>query len=100
MKVIILGKAWDLIYKNIKDKQTEGSCDAPDTPNKKIIIDKRLKGIDLLDTELHEFEHAADWQKCEEVVAQKMTDIAKILWRLGYRKLNKNELEEYDKRRI
>jgi len=42
--------------------------------------------FELLVTELHEAMHAAYPDLCERAVDTGSTDIAKFLWRLGYRK--------------
>ncbi len=51
----------------------------------KILIDDRLVGKKKLDTEIHEFLHAAYPDLNEEAVCETATDLAKILWMLGYR---------------
>lgn len=51
----------------------------------KILIDKRLQGRRRLDTEIHEFLHFANPDHSEDAVTQQASDLAKILWALGYR---------------
>lgn len=51
----------------------------------KILIDDRLKKRARLETECHEFLHAANPQLSEEAVTQQAKDLSKILWSLGYR---------------
>ena len=51
----------------------------------KILIDSRLKRRAKLETECHEFLHAANPTLSEEHVHQQAHDLAKILWSLGYR---------------
>lgn len=53
--------------------------------DKKILIDDRLAGKKRLDTEIHEFLHAAFPDLSEEAVTETATDLARILWSLGYR---------------
>ena len=56
------------------------------TVRKKVLIDERLAGRTRLDTEIHEFLHAANGVAAsEEHVSQQATDLARILWALGYR---------------
>ena len=43
-----------------------------------------------LETAIHEALHACDWNKNEIMVAQTGKDIARFLWRLGYRKQDKS----------
>jgi len=85
MQITLLGKRWRLAFcSNLKD---DGDCDAPETPNKTIRIKQGLDPKDELETLIHEMLHATDWHKDEkdwiEPVAR---DIARVLWRLGYRK--------------
>ena len=87
--VNVAGKRWGLRFVAMpdkKDKKCKGYCESPDKKNKEIVIKKDLPPKEELDTTLHELLHAADWSKDEEWVDQVGTDIAKILWRLGWRK--------------
>jgi hypothetical protein len=53
---------------------------------KKVLIDKRLRGRTRLETEIHEGLHASFGKTIsEEAVTQTASDLAKILWLLGYR---------------
>ena len=72
--------------------EASGNCDKTpfcqsDLTHKELVIDSQLTGLDELDTIIHEINHAADWSKKEEWVLQLSTDIARILWRAGYRKV-------------
>jgi len=64
-----------------------GKCDHPEAPDKEIIIRLGQRGIDELDTVLHEVGHACFWDLSEEAIGDGMTDIAKFLWREGYRRV-------------
>jgi hypothetical protein len=44
-----------------------------------------LQGRRRLDTEIHEFLHFANPDHSEDAVTQQASDLAKILWALGYR---------------
>lgn len=59
----------------------------PKSPNvgRKVLIDARLTGRARLNTEIHEFLHAANPTQSEEHVAQQGDDLTRILWSLGYR---------------
>ena len=86
----VVGKRWGLRFvsrPDKKDKKCKGYCESPDKKNKEIVIQENLPPKEELDTTLHELLHAADWWKDEEWVEQVGTDIAKILWRLGWRKV-------------
>ncbi len=82
MRVHINGKRWDLRFTNL---QGHGQCDGPHIPNKEIRIRSNLKGEERLDTLIHEMLHAAMWSIDEEVIHAAASDIARVLWRLGYR---------------
>ena len=73
-----------------KDEVCFGECDNPETPGKELRFDKELSGIDKLDTYIHEAIHAAFPDLTEEAVEIGSTDIAKFLWRIGYRLKNGN----------
>lgn len=83
MFVDIRGKRWRYVRRKLKDLR--GYCQAPTTLRKQIVIDSRLRGIELLATILHELLHAAFWDLDEEVVEQVCRDFARVLWRLGWR---------------
>lgn len=53
----------------------------------KILVDDRLKGRSRMDTEIHEFLHAANPSMCEEYVKSQANDLSRILWALGYRRV-------------
>ena len=87
--VNVVGKRWGFRFvpaPDKDDKECRGYCESPDKKNKEIVIKEDLPPKEELDTTLHELLHAADWSKDEEWVDQVGTDIAKILWRLGWRK--------------
>lgn len=83
MFVTILGKRWRLRFTPLKVK--DGSCDPPDGSAKEIVVESRLKGRGKLDVLIHEMLHAANWHLDEAFVAQCASDMARVLWRLGYR---------------
>lgn len=70
-----------------------GICSPPDDSGKKIEIRASLKGQALLSTLLHELLHAADWTKDEEWIDQTGEDLARALWRLGYRRMSEPAAE-------
>lgn len=84
MLIEILGKRWKLRFTCLQT--VAGYCDPPDKPNKEICIDKRLTGERELEILIHEFRHAADWSRDESYVAAEAKDLARMLWRLGYRR--------------
>lgn len=52
---------------------------------KKVLISDKLTGRRKLDTEIHEFLHIAYPDLEEEAISTTATDLAKVLWALGYR---------------
>lgn len=78
------------------DEPYVGWCDRPNTPDPKEYPAIRLpnglaygnsrKAKEDLWVLIHECLHAEDWDKSEERVDQVAGDIAKLLWRLGYRR--------------
>ena len=88
MIVRILGKRWEIIFvpQHELAKDEDGLCDAPDTPAKALRILDALEGEALLETVIHEFTHAADWSKDDAWVHPFGRDLARVLWRLGYRR--------------
>lgn len=78
-------KRWKIIFE--KMATSRGMCDSPETKNKAIRIDPRVKKNDLLylDTVMHEALHAACWNLDEEFVEEYATKTAQLLYRLGFR---------------
>ena len=67
----------------------DGSCDSPLGGKPNIRICTNLETQTGLETAIHESLHASFWAKTDEKVGQTARDIARLLWRLGYRKYNK-----------
>ena len=89
MHVTILGKRYRFEWFRRRNKHADhGYCDDPAQKNKSIRIAQNQGDFDKLDTIIHEVLHAADWHKSEEWVGTVGTDLARILWRLGYRRSN------------
>ena len=85
--LVFFNKRWR--FKRVTSiKDGLGSCDSPDKPDKEIKVLKRLIGREELDTLLHEALHACFWHLDEEYVDQAASDLARALWRLGYRKVD------------
>lgn len=84
MKLKMRGKVWTLERKRLKE--LDGQCDPPNLPNKRIFIHAGLRGEKELDAIIHELTHAAHWDLDEPAVDEFSTDLARILWRMGYRK--------------
>lgn len=85
MKIKLANHRYDLEFRKLK--KIDGSCSNPELPKRKILIDKTLKDRRLLAVLLHEFMHGLLFMLDEETVENGSTDMAKILWKLGYRKV-------------
>lgn len=88
MQITILGKRWELKFLDgRKMPDALGACEPPDSPRKEIRVRKNLQGVEMLDTLIHEMLHSADWTKDEHDWIQPVAeDIARTLWKLGYRR--------------
>lgn len=87
MRVTLNGKRWLLFYAPLDGD--DGQCDAPNKRNKRITVDPRVKFNDRQHMEivLHEMLHAADWAMDEEYVDAYATEAARVLYKLGFRRV-------------
>lgn len=83
MKIRILGRDWMLRF--VPRLGNRGDCDPPSQPVKAIRIAQSLRGEERLEVILHELVHAAGWHLDENYAEQFAADVARVLWRLGYR---------------
>lgn len=83
------GKRWK--YRVTRPMKKRGEADSV---RKEVRISGDMKGEKLLDTIIHEALHVGCWDLDEEVVEEVATDIARLLWRLGYRNLNDIVVDE------
>ena len=67
-----------------------GVCNPPTRKGKSIKIDNTLKDFDKLETIVHESLHAVFWDLDEYAVQDAAEDLAKLLWKLGYREIDGN----------
>jgi hypothetical protein len=83
-RITIAGKYWTLTSADIPgfDGLAENS---PNVKNKHIWINRNTKGKDLLDTVIHEVVHCFEPRWDEHTVLQFGSELAEILWKLGYR---------------
>ena len=87
MHVTILGRRWRFKwFRRTRTNQIFGQCDAPKTKGRCIKVANNLTDKDTLETVIHEVLHAANWVHSEEHIANVAHDVARILWRLGYRR--------------
>ena len=87
MRIRILRRMWEVLFVSRRDMPTnDGECLIPPAARCKTIrVYNALTGERKLDVIIHEMLHAADWHKDEEWVESVASDIARALWRMGYR---------------
>jgi hypothetical protein len=92
MRVKIGEKYWKMVFTPVPD--ADGNCDPPTARNKHIRLPPRLKKDPkrLMEVVVHEMLHGSDWTKDESWVETTAEDIARVLWRLGYRRSEPKEL--------
>lgn len=81
MEILVNGMKWVLKFSRLRGRAS-GWCYYDSS---KILVDKSLRGERRLDVLIHEMLHAHHRAMSEEAVAQTATDIAAVLWQLGYR---------------
>jgi hypothetical protein len=82
-QAVIRGVDYTILTKRMK--KFDGLCDHPTTPGREIWIHSSLSGQEMLDTLIHELIHASYPDLKEDAVSETATDIATVLWDLGYR---------------
>ena len=75
------GKRWRFLWETVRGN----AVGYAERPGQTIQIDPRYCGRELLETIIHESLHACLWDLDEEAVTMTARDIARLLWRLGYR---------------
>lgn len=85
MRIRLLDKGWELRFEKLPS-DTDGECVPPHRKRTVLRVDCDLTGKDKLETILHEMLHAVDWYKDEEAWVKPVAEqMARALWRLGYR---------------
>lgn len=82
--VTIRGRRWKVA--KLDKGKARGICEGPHIPDKEIDFPVHGGTRKDLDTIVHELLHGALWDLDEEAVYETAHDIAKVLWRLGWRK--------------
>lgn len=96
MRIKIMGKYWELRF--VPNLKNHGDIDPPSKPKKAIRIKSTLVGAIELETIIHEIVHAGNWHLDEEFVEPFCHDLARILWKLGYRnKTRINKVHNHDR---
>lgn len=83
MRIRVLNRFWNLRF--APNLANRGDCDPPDQAGKEIRISSTLSGEERLEVLVHELVHAAGWHIDETFAERFAGDVARVLWRLGYR---------------
>ena len=68
------------------EKRTMGFCDPPGTPHRRMVLRQGIGQFDELEFTIHEYLHLARWSLPERFVKVFAHGVARLLWRLGWRK--------------
>lgn len=82
MRCKLRGKHWRIVREKLPRK-LDGLCNAD---NRVITVQPHLSGERELDVLIHEMLHACHWDLAEESITETASDLARVLFRLGYRK--------------
>lgn len=85
------GRVWRVVASDNPLAENDGTCDAPTSANKTLAYYTGLRGPKLLESLIHEGLHACIWDLSEEAVEESAKDLARLLWRLGFRRTKKTE---------
>ena len=85
MRVELRGKRWNLEVVEYLYNNDCGNMDPAGVPGKRIRISRSQDPLAMLDTIIHECLHAAVPDLAESTVEESATDIARVLYRMGYR---------------
>lgn len=91
VKLRLAGRLWRLLFVSKLPQDIEGFCDNPAKKDKCIRVLRHLRGERKLTVLIHEMLHATNWELAEHHVDQVSMDIARALWRLGYRDTTEQE---------
>jgi hypothetical protein len=79
------GQEYRVIYERREGQW--GHCDEPGDYDRAVCLDPELDGLRHLEVAIHEALHALMWHwLAEAFVTIAARDIARFLWRLGYRR--------------
>ena len=82
MRVRLRDKYFQLSFERLP-KTHDGQCDYH---GRSIIVRKSLRGERQLEVLIHELLHGCHWDLDEQAVTETAEDLARVLWRLGYRR--------------
>lgn len=79
------GVNYDIKIYDPKKERIDGLCDSPKGNGSVLRVFADMDTRKGLETCIHEALHACFWAKTEDKVGQTAKDVARLLWRLGYR---------------
>ena len=82
MRIRLRDKYFRLSFDRLP-KTHDGLCDMA---TRTIKVRKSLRGERQLDVIIHELLHGCHWDLDEAAIEETAEDLARVLWRLGYRK--------------
>ena len=86
MRVRICGHVWDVQEVSPSRAKRFGGKGVCNRVRRTVRVNANLPDRKSLDTVIHELLHAAEWNMSEEWVTSTADDIARVLWRLGWRR--------------
>jgi len=81
---ILRGKKFKVVFKAPTSKNNMATCDYA---NGELRVSPSVKGVDKLDCLIHESMHGCLPDLVDDAVNESATSIAKMLWKLGYRRI-------------
>lgn len=92
MRVKINGKQWHIWLVRSREIPSDRYGDCGYSGSKPIIrVRRSLQGRLALNTMIHEVLHASRPELAEEAVTETANDLERVLWRLGYRLVAREE---------
>jgi len=81
MRIKLRNRYFRLAFDRL-DRQTDGLCDMDE---RLIKVRKSLRGERQLEVIVHELLHGCHWDLDEIAITETAQDVARVLWRLGYK---------------
>ncbi len=76
------GKVFDVSFEG----STEGYCVAAHQKRGEVVLCEERPPKQFLETAIHEAMHALNWSIGEPIIEERARELARWLWRLGYRR--------------
>lgn len=85
MRIKINHQYWTFKICSLAKTDSDGLCDPPWQPKKKIRVHNRLKPLEELEVTVHECLHAGFFVLSEQAIARAGLAVSRRIWELGYR---------------